>query len=1055
MGCGASSDAGKHDQEPYRGVVPADDKFEATTESEPKLTNLAATGNGSSRNMNTEKHGWANGNNATATHEENGPEGGPQAATPPAKKRKGTLVLQSPEAQPGSLAKDTQVTPESTSLSSSLPRLSTEPQPSQKVSKLPDDVLESATLFLLHFNDVYHIAPMKKEPVGGASRFAHVVHKYQDAYGAEMFFSGDCFNPSLMSTVTKGKHMIPILNALNMQCAVYGNHDFDFGVDELIKLSEACTFPWIISNVVDNNTGEPAARGKEYHIFTMKARGGHKVKVGVMGIAELEWLTCVKDLPPNIVYRDGIKTANRLSAYFRSEGCNFIIALTHMRQHNDEEFASTALDVDLVLGGHDHFYRSVVMKNGVTVLKSGTDFKNLSFLAVELQPGQKPKVTVERIDITSDIPEDPHVGEIVKEFDTSMSEKIGKEICHLECQLDVTTETVRTAECGMGNFVTDVMRDQMEADCAFVNSGILRADVVYYPAPLTLKDLLDMIPIEDVVVLVEITGEVLLKCLENGLSKWPAQEGRFLQVSSITIRVDPDRPVGSRVVAAHVRGQPLQHDRLYKVATTAFLAKGCDGFGALAGCKHIIDEENGSVLPTMCRKAIEAMVPPETQLEKKESIRNIRRSITGSDVERMKQEVRYRKRCFLPTLCPKVEGRIIIEGVSAPLLADTTPQSASVVTTVPVQPLHSPISLPARPTPTNQPVPNSPNPMGHDVVAYILSDVAVVRQAFATFKERITHSSLMFTPEMESYLGKECTVLSQSDAGLVHVVFPDGSSFWFPIEALLIPWASDIPRPAMTPPPLRHALPLNRPPSAAATHGRAPMLQRSQSAALVRDKLTLTASNLDRKRYMPIPKERTMSFIMNPVSDGQILTQKEILERSGVDSSRHLDSRPTSSLGDEARTVGSERDEPDSPKRTVLRSIYDFAWEGNVDGLEGSIAANPSCINTLGVGNPTLWQEHADDHVHVGLGLPSHRAAPLHYAIARGHLAVVKLLIDLGANLTVKSDVGFTPRETACAGLALAMSKGKSDQVGQLQSILRYLDKVNQRRLTADSTAER
>ena len=56
--------------------------------------------------------------------------------------------------------------------------------------------------------------------------------------------------------------MVPVLNIFGVHCAVYGNHDFDFGLDRLVDMAQRTTFPWLMSNVVDNETGRPLADGK-------------------------------------------------------------------------------------------------------------------------------------------------------------------------------------------------------------------------------------------------------------------------------------------------------------------------------------------------------------------------------------------------------------------------------------------------------------------------------------------------------------------------------------------------------------------------------------------------------------------------------------------------------------------------------------------------------------------------------------------------------------------------------------------------------------------------
>lgn len=89
--------------------------------------------------------------------------------------------------------------------------------------------MSGRTLTILHFNDVYNIdVATKQEPVGGAARFVETVkrlkHEVQQQTGQVplVLFSGDCFNPSLMSVSTLGKQMVPVLNALGIAASCVG-----------------------------------------------------------------------------------------------------------------------------------------------------------------------------------------------------------------------------------------------------------------------------------------------------------------------------------------------------------------------------------------------------------------------------------------------------------------------------------------------------------------------------------------------------------------------------------------------------------------------------------------------------------------------------------------------------------------------------------------------------------------------------------------------------------------------------------------------------------------
>ena len=59
----------------------------------------------------------------------------------------------------------------------------------------------------------------------------------------------------MMSTMTRGKQMMPVLNGIGVHVACLGNHDLDFGLDHFVTLSKQCNFPWLVANVIDKKTG--------------------------------------------------------------------------------------------------------------------------------------------------------------------------------------------------------------------------------------------------------------------------------------------------------------------------------------------------------------------------------------------------------------------------------------------------------------------------------------------------------------------------------------------------------------------------------------------------------------------------------------------------------------------------------------------------------------------------------------------------------------------------------------------------------------------------------
>jgi 5'-nucleotidase len=273
-----------------------------------------------------------------------------------------------------------------------------------------------------------------------------------------------------------------------------------------------------------------------------------------------------------------------------------------------------------------------------TPTAQGSDFQDLSEITVQFWPEDATDVAadhhdnlaktatfeVERHRITSKIEEDPTVKGIVDSFLDHLKEKLGDSIGASAVPLDGRFSSVRTMETNLGNFVTDAVLDACQngngsgADCVIMNSGTLRADRLFPPGNLTFLDLqvcacippelaiasrvravevtsADMhhvtshltgtpgtfllaqitLPLMDELCVIGLTGKQLLAALENGVSKWPALEGRFPQVAGIRFLFDPEQAPGNRIVAesVEVADAPLDYERVYGVAAKSFVGK--------------------------------------------------------------------------------------------------------------------------------------------------------------------------------------------------------------------------------------------------------------------------------------------------------------------------------------------------------------------------------------------------------------------------------------------------------------------------------------------------
>lgn len=264
-------------------------------------------------------------------------------------------------------------------------------------------------------------------------------------------------------------------------------------------------------------------------------------------------LGTINVLPPDLIYKSASETARVLAKQLREQGADIVVAVTHQREPNDHKLASNLTPdlVDIILGGHDHFYAHSIV-NGIHVLRSGTDFKQLSYIEAFRKPGGKGgwDFNIVRRDVVRSIPEDPDTVKLVARLTSSLKAKLDKPIGFTVSHLDGRFSTVRQRESNLGNFVCDLMRFYYAADCAMMAGGTIRGDQIYPPGILKLKDLLNCFPFEDPVVLLRLSGQALLNALENGVSQLPALEGRFSQVSNISYGFKLTAP---RARASHSR----------------------------------------------------------------------------------------------------------------------------------------------------------------------------------------------------------------------------------------------------------------------------------------------------------------------------------------------------------------------------------------------------------------------------------------------------------------------------------------------------------------------
>ncbi|KAG2140515.1 Metallo-dependent phosphatase [Suillus bovinus] len=470
-------------------------------------------------------------------------------------------------------------------------------------------------LKIVHFNDVYQVSNQKleKEENIDVTKFATLLSNVKNKWATDgiqdglTIFSGDTFSPSWQSSITRGKHMAAVMKALNVDVSVAGNHEFDFGYRRLAELIHETNFPWLLSNIIDTDTGAVPEPLKAFHVIEKTG-----VRIGFIGLVEKQWIATITGWPDNFEWKDMTEVGKNLSQVLRESphNCDLVFALTHSRIPNDIKLAdelhalapwaqdgsniASEHGVDLLLGGHDHIYwisKGIGSWDGYSddpslpdaasdtgntlIVKSGTDFQDLSEVTLTLKDtpaGSVRKKLIESISIrhrtTSGLAVDPKMQSVIDDELGDINKAMSDPICTSKVELDARSSVVRTGESALGNWIADCLKpvynDVLEklgypaVDCVIICMGDIRGDSKYSRGPITLGDLMQMLSFPDPMVVVEMDGEALWTAMESGLSKWPVQEGRFPAISGFRVEWRTSKESGKRIEKMWLREETKQ-----------------------------------------------------------------------------------------------------------------------------------------------------------------------------------------------------------------------------------------------------------------------------------------------------------------------------------------------------------------------------------------------------------------------------------------------------------------------------------------------------------------
>jgi len=441
--------------------------------------------------------------------------------------------------------------------------------------------------------------------------------------------AGDSIGGSpLVSAAFHDEPTIEALNLLGLDVSAVGNHEFDEGVAELLRIQQGgchptdgcqtghtyagADFDYLAANVVDRTSGEPILPAT-----SVKTVGG--VKVGFIGLT-LEGT-------PLIVSANGIQTVNFLdeattinaaTAALRSQGVKTIVVLLHEGGAQSAPFNPTTIDsctgisgaivdivsnldarVDMVISGHTHNAYNCLMPNSAGTpipVSSASSFGRLVTdidLKINSKSGRPMSISVDNKIVLRD-DQDPAEAALVADYVARVAPIANRVVGQITASITRTADA--EGESALGDVIADAQLAYTQtagAQLAFMNPGGIRTDLVY-DSPLgtlgsvTFGETFNVQPFNNLVVTQDMTGAQIKAVLEQ---QWAActPPGRasdatvILQVSAgFTYSYSLAQPCGSRISDMKLGGVAIDPAATYKVTANNFLADGGDSFPAFA-----------------------------------------------------------------------------------------------------------------------------------------------------------------------------------------------------------------------------------------------------------------------------------------------------------------------------------------------------------------------------------------------------------------------------------------------------------------------------------------
>lgn len=484
-------------------------------------------------------------------------------------------------------------------------------------SAYPAVTSDECEIVIVHTNDFHgNLLPLEErafvpppETVGGAAYLAAKIKELRKKFSSRVLLldAGDIIQGTAVSNMFGGKPVIEYMNYMGYDAMSIGNHEFDWGLKGLKDIADEIHFPLLCANAVQSATGELLPGLKPYVILE---RGG--TRIGIIGGVTPG--TSRMTFPENIkgiTFLDPRETVRKYVSELQQKNIRVIILLSHFGYGADKEIAQAVPGICAIIGGHNHIgIRATEKINDTLIVQAGSSGTFLGQLRLILD-SHTGKILFYNIEnelipiVDSDIKPDPEVEKMIRPYAARikpiMDEVIGR------ARADLTKDKwTGMADTKVGNFIADVVRERYAADIGIYNLGGIRTSLL--KGDITKGDVYSMIPFDNHIITIELTGSQILDLLSSFADKHIS-----IQVSGISFTYSPDKPKGEKISEITHNGSPIDSEKTYKLATLDFVYYTSDDRSSIRQGKNLTYGDMArDAIEEYVRKKVE-IIPPEDE----------------------------------------------------------------------------------------------------------------------------------------------------------------------------------------------------------------------------------------------------------------------------------------------------------------------------------------------------------------------------------------------------------------------------------------------------------